>query len=66
MSATYIHFTLVNHIEVVSFITWRTENRTTAWMKLVKRPDFEAAGKTHPFIYHCLINKGGLLLRGRE
>lgn len=27
MSATYVHFTLVNHIEVVSFIAWRAEKR---------------------------------------
>lgn len=27
MLATYIHFTLVNHIEVVSFIAWRGEKR---------------------------------------
>jgi len=25
--ATYINFTLVNHIEVVAFITWRGEKR---------------------------------------
>lgn len=27
MSTTYVHFTLVNHIEVVSFIAWRGETR---------------------------------------
>ena len=25
--STYVHFTLVNHIEVVSFIAWREERR---------------------------------------
>lgn len=27
MLTTYIHFTLVNHIEVVAFITWREEKQ---------------------------------------
>lgn len=27
MSTTYVHFTLVNHIEVVTFIAWRAEKR---------------------------------------
>lgn len=30
VSATYIHFTLVNHIEVVSFIAWREKQKRKA------------------------------------
>lgn len=27
LSATYVHFTLVNHIKVVSFIAWRGDRK---------------------------------------
>lgn len=39
MLATYIHFTLVNHIEVVSFIAWREEKRRNTGV-------YDRAGKT--------------------
>lgn len=49
MSATYVHFTLVNHIEVVSFIAWggREEEKWKFVREGEKKkiPGFEPTGK---------------------
>lgn len=48
MSATYIHFTLVNHIEVVSFIAWREEKKGETQdfvCESRKKQDLEPTGK---------------------
>lgn len=57
MWATYVHFTLVNHIEVVSFIAWREEKRRNTGVRerAVKVPG--ANRKAHSSYYYRLLLK---------